>query len=184
MEIVLEYLPADLWPSPAGWTVVGRVGHQALAYDPERRPFLLSDGEEPVPLDPDEVNAALVDAVAAAAIKVWPGGWTNAFPLAFGLNRRTTQPDKIAKKGLNPVVLRSLAYAAYGYDAAGKGALLSAIAFYADRYGTHSNTSAHPRENLAEAERAAENALALLREVRQGKTLAMMRREREEGSDS
>lgn len=184
MEIHLDYMLADLWPSPAGWTVVGRVGHQALAYDPERQPFLLSEGEQPVPLDPAEVNAALVDAVAAAAIKVWPGGWTNAFPLAFGLNRRTTQPDKIAKKGLNPVVLRCLAYAADGYDAPGKGALLSAIAFYADRYGSSSTTSAHPHENLAEAERAAGDAFHLLREVRQGKTLAMMRREREEGSDS
>ena len=65
MEIVLEYLPADLWPCPAGWTIVGRVGSQALAYDPERRPFLLGDGE-PQPLSPDEVNSALVDAVAAA----------------------------------------------------------------------------------------------------------------------
>ncbi|TGD99749.1 hypothetical protein [Methylobacterium nonmethylotrophicum] len=183
MEIVLEYLPADLWPCPVGWTIVGRVGSQALAYDPERRPFLLGDGE-PQPLDPAEVNAALVDAVAAAAIKVWPGGWTNAFPLAFGLNRRTTQPDKIAKKGLNPVVLRSLAFAAKDYDAPGMGALLSAIAFYADRFGTQSNTSAHPHENLADAEMAADNAFALLREVRQGKTLAMLRRDREERSDS
>ena len=43
MEIKLENMRDDLWPCPDGWTVVGRVGRQSLAYDPERRPFPLSD---------------------------------------------------------------------------------------------------------------------------------------------
>lgn len=177
MEIVLDYMPADLWPCPAGWTVVGRIGHQALAYDPERQPFLLGDGG-PEPLDPAEVNAALVDAVAAAAMKVWPGGWTNALPLAFGLNRRTTQPDKIAKKGLNPVVLRSLAFAANEYDAPGMGALLSALALYADRYAEGGD---NPFETLGNTKRAVANAFDLLLDVRKGKTF---KRNADEGSDS
>ncbi|BDL39011.1 hypothetical protein [Methylorubrum sp. GM97] len=167
MEIVLEYLSPENWPRPKGWTVVGRVGTLALAFDPARQPFLIGDGE-PHPLDAAEVNQALVAAVDRAGMTVWPGGWTHALPAAFGLNKRTTQRDRIERQGLHPAVLQALGSAASSSDADGIGVLLVALASYADRHG---DGGTDPRRALDDAERAAANALDILRGVRRGKTL-------------
>lgn len=136
MDIRLEYMRDDLWPCPDGWTVVGRVGRQSLAYDPERRPYLLSEGEQPVPLDPAVVNASLYAAIEAAALRLWPGGWAVPLSDVFKLDRRAVTPSRIAKKGLHPRVLRALGRLAedhYG-EAASRGYLLVALARYVDRY--------------------------------------------------
>ncbi|WP_267358514.1 MULTISPECIES: hypothetical protein [unclassified Methylobacterium] len=166
MEIILEYMLPDVWPAPAGWTVVGRVGNRALAYDVARKPHLIGDGE-PEALDVGQVNAALAPAVDAVASALWPGGWTHALPLAFGLNRRTCQPDRIAKNGLGPAILRALAMSGAFPDAEGMGWVLSALARYADEYGEHVGVA----QDLDDAERAAANAIAVLRAVRREKPL-------------
>lgn len=167
MEIVLTYMDPEHWPRPAGWTAVGRVGTQALAYDAARKPYLVGEGD-PQPLDPVAVNQALVAAVDRAGMMVWPGGWTHALPAAFGLNKRTTQRDRIERQGLHPAVLQALGNAASSPDADGIGVLLVALASYADQ---HSDGGTDPRRALDDAERAAANALDILRGVRRGKTL-------------
>lgn len=91
MKIELTYMQSDAWPVPPGWLVVGRIQTKALAYDVDRQPYLVGDSE-PEALDPTEVNEALAVAVDSAGTKLWPGGWTHAMPLAFGMNRRTCQP--------------------------------------------------------------------------------------------
>jgi hypothetical protein len=164
MEITLTYLSPEDWPRPDGWTVIGRVGPRALAYDEARRPHLLGDGE-PEALDPAVVNPALATAVDAAASRLWPGGWGHALPLAFGVNRRTVALDRIAKNGLFPDVLRALAFAASDPDAAGMGWLMSGLARYADEHGQ----GVGAQEDLDDAERASANALSILRSVRRGK---------------
>nr|WP_137830477.1 hypothetical protein [Methylobacterium sp. L1A1] len=128
---------------------------------------MIGDGE-PQPLDPAAVNQAMVAAVDRAGMTVWPGGWTHALPAAFGLNKRTTQRDRIERQGLHPEVLRALASAASSPDADGIGVLLVALASYADRHG---EGGTDPRRALDDAERAAANALDILRGVRRGKTL-------------
>lgn len=165
MEIVLEFMVPDVWPAPAGWTLVGRVGSRALAYDEARRPYLIGDGE-PEAVDPAAVNAALLPAVDAACLRLWPGGWANALPAALGLNTRTTSRDRIAAKGLAPAVLRVIASASSHGDAEAMGRLLSALAHYAD------TVSDGPGEGdrIEDALRAAENAASMLGSVRRGKT--------------
>ncbi len=86
---------------------------------------------------------------------VWPGGWTHALPAAFGLNKRTTQRDRIERQGLHPAVLQALGSAASSSDADGIGVLLVALASYADRHG---DGGTDPRRALDDAERAAANA--------------------------
>lgn len=136
MEIKLENMRDDLWPCPDGWTVVGRVGRQSLAYDPERRPYLLSEGEQPAPLDPAVVNAALYPAIEEAALRLWPSGWAAPLSDVFKVDRRAVTPSRILKKGLHPRVLRALGRLAEDYDgeAASRGYLLVALARYVDRY--------------------------------------------------
>lgn len=168
MRITLAYVDTGVFPIPAGWTAVGHIdgGPAVLAYAPDRVPHSVQDGVA-TPLDPAEVNRVLVDAVATAALAIWPAGYTVAFPLAFGLNRRTTQPDRIARSGLHPSLLRGLGSAATSHDAPGLGALMSALALYADRHGQGLGR----QEDLTDAEEAAGNALAILRDVRKGRTL-------------
>lgn len=167
MEITLQYVDPELWPRPEGWTAVGLVGHLALAYDPERQPFLVGEGE-PIPLERDVVNRALVAAVDRAGMKVWPGGWTHALPAAFGLNKRTTQRDRIERQGLHPAVLLALGQAATHSDADGIGGLLVAIASYADRYGDGYGDLGVA---LDRAEDAAGKAADILRSVRRPRSL-------------
>ncbi|QRE77194.1 hypothetical protein F1D61_29910 [Methylobacterium aquaticum] len=143
MEIVLKFVDPEDWPRPAGWTVVGLVGRLALAYDPERRPFLVGDGE-PVPLDPATVNAALYPAIEAAASRLWPSGWAAPLSDVFKLDRRVVTPSRILKKGLPPRVLRALASLADDDEAASRGYLLVALARYVDRYSW-------PRQGLEES---------------------------------
>ncbi|WP_449409746.1 hypothetical protein [Methylobacterium komagatae] len=164
MEITLQYVDPEHWPRPDGWVAVGLVGRLALAYDPDRKPFLVGEGE-PVPLDPAEVNAALVDAVDRAGTRLWPGGWSHALPLAFGINRRTVARDRIEKNGVHPQVLATLGSAASGPDAEGMGYVMSALARYADEHG-----EGDKRVSLDDAERAAANALDMLRQVRRSPT--------------
>ncbi|WP_156311684.1 hypothetical protein [Methylobacterium platani] len=133
MEIKLEYLSPENWSRPAGWTVVGRVGTLALAYDPDRRPYLIGDGE-PQPADPVAVNAALYPAIEIAALRLWPGGWTVPLSDVFGIDRRAVTPSRVTKKGLHPQVLRALGSLAEGDDADSRGYLLVALARYVDRY--------------------------------------------------
>lgn len=164
MEITLQFVDPELWPHPPGWTAVGLVGHLALAYDPERRPHLIGEGE-PQPLDRDAVNSALAPAIEAAATKLWIEGWTYALAESFGLNRRGLQRDRLAKNGLPPAVLRELGAMSCHDDAEGIGRLAHALAWYADRC----SDGGHPVDRLADAERGALNALASLREVRGGR---------------
>jgi len=165
MLIVLDHMLPDVWPAPEGWIVVGRVGSRALAYDEARRPYLIGDGE-PEALDPAAVNPALLPAVDAACLRIWPGGWVHALPAALGLNTRTTSRDRIAAKGLSPNVLRVIASASSHDDAEAMGRLLSALAHYAD------TVSDGPGEGdrIEDALRAAENAADMLASVRRGKT--------------
>jgi len=166
MEVRLAYVDVTVFEIPDGWTAVGYVGAgAALAYDPERRPHRVADGAAE-PLDPADVNRALVSAIDEAGLKVWPGGWTHALPQAFGLNRRTTQRDRIERSGLNPAILRALGTVAGSHDADGLGLLMSALATYIER---HAQGRGVP-EDLDDAEEAAANALSLMRDVRRGRT--------------
>lgn len=133
MEIVLRYVDPEDWPRPKDWTAVGLVGRLALAYDRERRPFLVGEGE-PQPLDAAEVNAALYPAIETAALRLWPGGWAVPLSDVFGIDRRAVTPSKVTKKGLHPQVLRALGSLAEGDDADSRGYLLVALARYVDRY--------------------------------------------------
>lgn len=133
MEISLQSVSPDRWRRPAGWTVVGLVGRLALAYDRERQPYLIGEGE-PVPLDAAQVNAALYNAIEAAASRLWPGGWAVPLSDVFGIDRRAVTPSRVAKKGLHPQVLRALGSLAEGDDADSRGYLLVALARYVDRY--------------------------------------------------
>lgn len=164
MEIRLQTASAETWPRPEGWTVVGVVGRLALAYDTDRNPYLVGEGE-PVPLDRAQVNAALAPAVDAAASRLWPGGWTVPFSEVFGVNRRSLQPDRLARQGLPPGVLRALAEMSCEPDAEGLGWMLMSIARYADAWGQSSN----PNERIAEALQAASNAAEGLKLARRGK---------------
>ncbi|WP_145984742.1 hypothetical protein [Methylobacterium aquaticum] len=130
---MLKFVDPEDWPRPAGWTAVGLVGRLALAYDPERRPYLIGAGE-PRPLDPAAVNAALYPAIEAAALRLWPGGWAVPLSDVFGIDRRAVTPSRITKKGLHPQVLRALGSLAEGDDADSRGYLLVALARYVDRY--------------------------------------------------
>lgn len=165
MRITLRYVAQNSVPLPDGWTLVGYVDGEILAYDPERRPHALAEGG-PVALDLTEVNQTLVAAVDEAGLRVWPGGWTHAMPHAFGMNRRTAQRDRIERNGLHPGILRALGDLASDPDAAGIGSVLSALAAYADQYG-----GSGVQEALNDAERTAANAIAVLRRVRRDPTL-------------
>jgi len=167
MDVILQHMDPEHWPSPEGWTVVGRVGHLALAYDTERRPFLIGEGE-PQPLDRDATNAALAPAVDAAALRLWPGGWTMALAEVFGINRRNLQPERLARGGLPPAVLQALARMSSHDDAEGMGWLMVALARYAD---THAEQSLHFVDRVDEALAAAQNAADGLRLARRGKPL-------------
>ncbi|MCJ2015538.1 hypothetical protein [Methylobacterium sp. J-076] len=170
MELLLANVDPETDPVPAGWTAVGFVlsapVRTVLAYAPDRQPHAVVPGEPPKALGPTEVNAALVDAVDRAGLAVWPGGWLHALPLAFGANRRTWQKDRIAKKGLHPTALRTLACLADAEDAEARGWLATALGRYADEAGT----SPHVDDRLHEARDAADRVLRLLFTVRQGRT--------------
>lgn len=163
MEIELEAMDAERWPRPEGWTVVGRVGNLALAYDPERRPHLLGE-DEPRLLDRDAVNAALAPAIDRAATRLWPGGWTYAFEGVFGIKRRSLAAERLARQGLPPSVLRVLAEAASAPDVEVMGALILAMARYAD-----ASPGQNLAEKLAEAMDGAERATDVIRAARRGK---------------
>ncbi|OAS22525.1 hypothetical protein [Methylobacterium platani] len=164
MEIVLEYLSPENWPRPKGWTVVGRVGTLALAFDPARQPFLIGDGE-PHPLDPVEVNAALAPAVDAAADRLWPGGWMPSFAEAFAVDKRSLSASRLARQGLPPAVLFALAHTSYSHAPTALGALLLALARYTDQVSAGS----HFDEQIEETMHEARNASEILRYARRGK---------------
>lgn len=164
MDVILQHMDPELWPSPEGWIVVGRVGHLALAYDPERRPHLIGEGD-PQPLDPAEVNTALAPAVDAAATRLWPDGWSYAMADTFHLNRRSLNRDRIARFGMHPRVLRVLGEMSCHADADGIGRLMLALSFYADHHGEGTDMI----DRLADAGRVTGLALDALREVRSGR---------------
>ncbi|WP_279356726.1 hypothetical protein [Methylobacterium indicum] len=163
MKIDLEEMDAERWPAPEGWTIVGRVGHLALAYDPERQAYLLGDGE-PVPLDREAVNVALEPAIDRAASKLWPGGWTYAFEAVFGVKRRNLAAERLARQGLPPSVLLVLAKAASEPDAETLGALILAVARSADAAPGIDDAERHEI-----ALHAAKRASDIVRAARRGK---------------
>lgn len=163
MEIELQDMDPERWPAPEGWTIVGRVGHLALAYDPERQAHLLGDGE-PILLDRDQVNSALAPAIDRAASRLWPGGWTYAVEDVFGIKRRNLAMERLARQGLPPSVLIVLARAASAPDAEVLGGLILAMARYAD-----ASPGSNAAERLAMALNAAERASDVVREARRGK---------------
>lgn len=164
MEIVLETMDPSLWPAPAGWTVVGRVGPYALAYDTERRPFLFGDGE-PMAVDPEAVNAALAPAVDAAADRLWPGGWMPSFAEAFAVDKRGLSASRLARQGLPPPVLFALANTAGHHAPEALGALLLALA----RYTAQASAGSHFSEQIEDTVHEARNAAEILGYARRGK---------------
>lgn len=166
MDIHLAYMDPETWPRPDGWTVVGRVGRLALAYDPERRPHLVGEGE-PRPLDVAEVNRAMIPAIDAAASKLWPGGWHQAFSEVFGVNRRSLNVDRLLHRGLPPGVLRALADLSDSHDAEGLGWLVMALGRYVDRY----TEGGDPAQRVEDALAAARNAGQALLRARKGKPI-------------
>ncbi|GJD87238.1 hypothetical protein BHAOGJBA_0738 [Methylobacterium hispanicum] len=165
MEISLQYVSPDRWRRPKTWTAVGLVGRLALAYDPERRPYLIGEGE-PKPLDPAAVNAALVDAVDAAADRLWPGGWTTAFAEAFAVDRRGLSMTRLARQGLPPSVLLALAQTTDSHAPEALGGLLLALA----RYATKAAEGSHPRAQFEEAMEVSRNAVEILMVARREKS--------------
>lgn len=165
MEIVLRYVDKDDFPRPVRWTAVGFVGRLALAYDPERRPFLLGNGE-PQPLDPAEVNAALAPVIDAAADRLWPGGWTTAFAEAFAIDRRGLSMSRLARQGLPPSVLLALAQTTDSHAPEALGGLLLALA----RYATKAAEGSHPRAQFEETIETARNAIEILMVARREKS--------------
>jgi hypothetical protein len=165
MEISLQYVSPDRWRRPKTWTAVGLVGRLALAYDSERRPYLIGEGE-PQPLDPVEVNAALADAVDRAADRLWPGGWTTAFAEAFAIDRRGLSMSRLARQGLPPSVLLALAQTTDSHAPEALGGLLLALA----RYATKAAEGSHPRAQFEETIETARNAIEILMVARREKS--------------
>jgi len=55
------------FPDPAGWTAL------ALAFGPRREPYIVEDGVSSAARRDDAADARLLDAIAAAVEKQWPG---------------------------------------------------------------------------------------------------------------
>lgn len=168
MNFWLAYVDVDQFPVPAGWIAVGFLGTgpTILAYDPARVPHSVTDGV-PTPLDPVEVNRAVAEAVDVAASRLWPGGWSLAMSEVFGVNRRSLQPERLARQGLPPGVLQALAHLSGGGDAEGLGWLMGALARYADAYAEGPNAV----DRIEQAVQATRNAAEGLNLARKGKPL-------------
>jgi hypothetical protein len=175
MRIRLATPDPDDEPLPEGWLGVGYLVSEGpprtvLAYDPERRPHAIVPGREPRPVDPAEVNHALVAAVDEAGLALWPGGHTYALPQAFGIARRTMARDRIERNGLPPMVLSALGAAAEGRQPELMGCMLTAIG----RFATEGATEPDEVDRMREALQAAEYAAFLLGKVRRNKMLKKM----------
>jgi hypothetical protein len=167
MPIRLAYVDPDSFPVPSGWTAVGFLGGAVvLAYDDGRRPHAVVDGV-PAPLDPADVNPSLAEAVEAAALRVWPDGWTHAVSDVFKVNRRSLARDRLASVALPPAVMKVLGSISDSPDADGLGRIMSAMAWYADAYG---EGSAWP-DRVETAAQASANVVSALMDARRGKPL-------------
>ena len=167
MSARLCYLDPDAFSLPPDWTAVGFIAPgEPLAFDPARRPHRLTD-TGPEPLDPSAVAAALAPAIEAAALRLWPDGWTHALADMFKVHRRSLARDRLASVTLPPAVLQVLGLAASTEDADGMGRILSAMVWYAE---THGEGSAWV-DRVASAAHATENARHLLLQARRGKPL-------------
>ena len=87
-------------------------------------------------------------------------------PLAFRMNRRTLQKDRIAKRGVHPKALRALACLSDSYQAEALGWLATALGRYSDEAGQAPRTP----DRLWEAGAAADRVLRVLLDVRQDRT--------------
>lgn len=167
MPARLCHIDPDVFPVPAGWTAVGFIAPgEPVAFDQARRPHRLTE-TGPEPLDPAEVAAALAPAIEAAALRLWPDGWTNQLSDMFKVNRRSLARDRLASITLPPAVLQVLGLAASTDDADGLGRILSAMVWYAEAYGESSAWV----DRVASAAQATENARHLLLQARRGKPL-------------
>ena len=108
---------------------------------------------------------ALGAAVEEAAERVWPGGWTNALPDAFGINKRTCARDRVERNGLHPNLLATLGDLADAPQAVGLGRILTALGRFMDEHAQASDVV----DRIDDAMDAASNAEAILRRVRRGK---------------
>lgn len=167
MPIRLAYVDPGHFPVPSGWTAVGFLGGAVvLAYDEARRPHAVVDGV-PSPLDVAEVNPALAEAVEAAALRLWPDGWTQALSDVFKVNRRSLARDRLATVALPPAVMRVLGSISDSPDADGLGRIMVAMSWYADAYGEGSSWP----DRVETAVQATANVTVALREARRGKPL-------------
>lgn len=103
---VIDWKERNLYP--IGSVRIGRA-ILPLALTPDRKPVAIQD-DVVKPLDIADVGPAFYDALEAVGDRLWGHGWHIALGDLFGVNRRTTQRDRIARFLLPPPVIMMIAY--------------------------------------------------------------------------
>lgn len=83
-------------------------------------------------LDIQEAGPALYEALDWTGTHLWGNSWNSAVGEIFGINRRTTQRDRVSTNLLPPRLLMSIAYIASAKDAFELAGLLLMISRYAN----------------------------------------------------
>lgn len=82
-------------------------------------------------LDASEAGPALYEALDQVGNQLWGNSWNSAVGEIFGLNRRTTQRDRVSTNLLPPRLVMCITYIASAPDAFEMAGLLVVIARYA-----------------------------------------------------
>ncbi|KST61199.1 hypothetical protein AO398_00470 [Methylobacterium sp. GXS13] len=106
-----------------------------LALDDRRHPHLV-DADGPHELDRENAGPAIYRALDETCERLWGHSWNSAVGEIFGLNRRTTQRDRVSRYLLPPAVLQVVAYVASADDSQELAGALLALARYARKTGS------------------------------------------------
>jgi hypothetical protein len=98
-----------------------------LGVAPQRQLVALFD-DQSYPVESPDAGKALFRALDAAAFKLWGHSWNSAVGEIFGVNRRTTQRDRVARNLLPPKVLYMIAYLASLDDGPAMASALLSVA--------------------------------------------------------
>ncbi len=115
-----------------GLEPVGTCEGGILAYDGERNPYRVT-GNGVTPLDTDQVNHALPQALDDVCHKLWPQGWVVPLSRVVGIDRRALTPSRIQKKGIPLRVARFVGEISGHSDAFEFGEALVAVASVQER---------------------------------------------------
>lgn len=100
-----------------------------LGIGPKRQLLALIDGQA-YPIEAEDAGMALFNALDLAAFWLWGHAWNSALGDIFGINRRTTQRDRVGKNLLPPKVLYLVAHMASRPDGQAMAAALQAVAAF------------------------------------------------------